>query len=145
MADQTERKLAQSIEIGTLCAWYGALLTEKQLEALRLHFDEDYSLGEIAEELGVSRQCVHELIARSTLKLQRYEETLHLARQAEENTKTLQSALALIGEAKTALAAPPKWEAPPAAQVAAEKLGAAEAALGTLRKDMDGEDGEHGV
>lgn len=62
-------RLEKSVEIGTLCAYYGGLLTDKQLEALRLHYDEDLSLGEIAGQLGVSRQNVHELITRSTQKL----------------------------------------------------------------------------
>ena len=45
-------------EISTLRAYYGALITEKQNEWLRLHYDEDISLGEIAELYSVSRQAV---------------------------------------------------------------------------------------
>ena len=37
-------------EISTLRAYYGALITEKQNEFLRLHYDEDISLGELAEK-----------------------------------------------------------------------------------------------
>lgn len=77
-----ELRLQLSVELGTLLACYGGLLTEKQREALRLHCAEDLSLAEIADAMGVSRQNVHELIARSETKLRRYESALHLAAQA---------------------------------------------------------------
>ncbi len=89
-------RLEKSVEIGTLCAFYGGLLTERQLDALRLHYEEDLSLGEIAEELGVSRQNVHELITRSVQKLRRYEEQLGVAARAEETAKWLRHAQELI-------------------------------------------------
>ena len=89
-------RLEKSVEIGTLCAFYGGLLTERQLSALRLHYEEDFSLGEIAEELGVSRQNVHELITRSVQKLRRYEEALGAAKRAEETARILRQAQELI-------------------------------------------------
>ena len=97
-------RLEKSVEIGTLCAFYGGLLTERQLDALRLHYEEDLSLGEIAEELGVSRQNVHELITRSAQKLCRYEEALGAARRAEETARVLRQAQELILKADTASA-----------------------------------------
>lgn len=102
-----ERRLQQSVELGTLSACYGGLLTDKQREALRLHCDEDLSLGEIAEEMGVSRQNVHELIVRSEQKLRRYEAALHLAGQAERTRAGLAAALAALdaGDAPGARAA----------------------------------------
>ena len=69
-------RLEKSVEIGTLCAFYGGLLTQRQQEMLRLYYEEDFSLGEIAEQFGVSRQNVHELITRSVQKLRRYEAAL---------------------------------------------------------------------
>ena len=41
-------RLEKSVEIGTLCAFYGGLLTQRQQEMLRLYYEEDFSLGEIA-------------------------------------------------------------------------------------------------
>ena len=95
-------RLEKSVEIGTLCAFYGGLLTDRQLSALRLHYEEDFSLGEIAEELGVSRQNVHELITRSVQKLRRYEQALGAAARAEETARTLRRAQELIAGADTA-------------------------------------------
>ncbi|MEG2356278.1 MAG: sigma factor-like helix-turn-helix DNA-binding protein [Clostridia bacterium] len=91
---ETEHRLEQSVEIGTLCAYYGGLLTQKQREALRLHYEEDLSLGEIAEQFEVSRQNFHELITRSAQKLRRYEELLG----GVERTNDLRRSLAQIGE-----------------------------------------------
>ncbi len=89
-------RLETSVEIGTLCAFYGGLLTERQLDALRLHYEEDLSLGEIAEELNVSRQNVHELITRSVQKLRHYEQQLGAARRAAETARQLKHARELI-------------------------------------------------
>lgn len=69
------------VELGTLYACYGGLLTEKQRQAVRLYSGEDQSLSEIAGQMGVSRQNVHELIARSEQKLRRCEDALHIAEQ----------------------------------------------------------------
>ena len=102
MANDKPERLEKSVEIGTLCAFYGGLLTDKQQDALRLHYEEDLSLGEIAEELGVSRQNVHELITRSVQKLRRYEQALGAAARAEETARTLRRAQELIAGADTA-------------------------------------------
>ena len=91
-----ERRLKHSVELGTLCACYGGLLTEKQRQALLLHCDEDLTLAEIADEMNVSRQNVHELIARSEAKLRRFEQALHLAAQAQETRAGLQKAIAAL-------------------------------------------------
>ena len=52
------------IRFGSLYEIYGALLTEKQRQCLELYFCEDYSLAEVAEEMQVSRQAIHDLLRR---------------------------------------------------------------------------------
>ena len=91
--ERPQGRLSETVELGTLLACYGGLLTEKQRAALRLHCDEDLSLAEIAEEMAVSRQNVHELITRSAQKLRRYEAALHLAAQAGATRAGLAEAL----------------------------------------------------
>ena len=103
IGNEGPQRLEQSVEIGTLCAFYGGLLTDRQLDALRLHYEEDLSLGEIAEELGVSRQNVHELITRSVQKLRRYEQALGAAQRAEQTAKTVRQALELMDGADAKL------------------------------------------
>lgn len=89
-----EERLSQNVEISTLCAFYGGLLTERQRAALQLHYDEDLSLQEVAEQLGVSRQNVHDLITRSAQKLRRYEEAVGGVAQALSIRERLEKAVA---------------------------------------------------
>ena len=123
-------RLEKSVEIGTLCAFYGGLLTQRQQDALRLHYEEDLSLGEIADELEVSRQNVHELITRSVQKLRRYEEALGAMRRAEETAKVLRQAQSLISAADTAPAE------------AHAKLMEASRLMDRLIRQQEGEDNE---
>ena len=57
-----------------LLDFYGELLTEKQRECFDLHYNEDLSLAEIAEQLGISRQGVWDNIRRAEASLQEVEE-----------------------------------------------------------------------
>ena len=102
MGSDGPEKLEKSVEIGTLCAFYGGLLTQKQQDALRLYYEEDLSLGEIADELEVSRQNVHELITRSAQKLRKYEAALGSMKRAEETARQLKNALWLMQNIHTA-------------------------------------------
>ncbi|SHE32183.1 MULTISPECIES: YlxM family DNA-binding protein [Caloramator] len=61
-----------------LLDFYRNLLTEKQRDIMSRHFEEDMSLAEIAEEYGISRQAVHDIIKRSEKALLDYEEELGL-------------------------------------------------------------------
>ena len=90
-------RLEKSVEIGTLCAFYGGLLTDKQLQAMQLHFDEDLSLGEIARQMNVSRQNVHDLIARSSEKLRACEAALGAAGRMERMLERLARVQELLG------------------------------------------------
>lgn len=58
--------------------FYGELLTEHQRRIYEDVVYHDMSLGEIAEEQGISRQGVHDLIRRCDRILQGYENKLHL-------------------------------------------------------------------
>lgn len=63
----------QRIRLGRLYDVYGPLLTAKQQSCMELYFCDDLSLAEIAAELDVSRQAVHDLIHRVEQILERYE------------------------------------------------------------------------
>ena len=58
--------------------FYGELLTEHQKEIYEDFILNDYSLGEIAQERGISRQGVHDMVKRCDRILNGYEEKLHL-------------------------------------------------------------------
>lgn len=58
--------------------FYGALLTQKQREIYDLYYQQDLSLGEIAELHGVSRQAVFDLLKRTDEVLREYDNKLGL-------------------------------------------------------------------
>ena len=57
---------------------YATLLTKKQMNYMELYYADDFSLGEIAEEFGVSRQAVYDNIRRTEKILEDYERKLHI-------------------------------------------------------------------
>lgn len=66
------------VEQGLLYDFYGELLTEHQRRIYEGIVYENLSLGEIAEEEGVSRQAVHDIVKRCDKILQGYEDKLRL-------------------------------------------------------------------
>lgn len=61
--------------------FYGELLTDRQREIYEEAVLNDYSLSEIAEERGISRQGVFDLVRRAGKTLEGYEEKLRLVRR----------------------------------------------------------------
>lgn len=66
------------IKQALLYDFYGELLTEHQKEIYEQFVLEDLSLGEIAQDRGISRQGVHDTIKRCEKTLEGYEAKLHL-------------------------------------------------------------------
>lgn len=71
-------ELEKTKRVNDLIDLYGNLLTANQLNILELYYMEDLSLKEIAEELNVSRNAVHDSLKRSLITLEDYEEKLNL-------------------------------------------------------------------
>lgn len=69
------------VEQGLLYDFYGELLTEHQRRIYEDAVYNDFSLSEIAEEKGISRQGVHDLIKRCNTALEEYENKLHLVKR----------------------------------------------------------------
>ena len=70
--------MEERINASVLLSFYGPLLTPKQQQSLRLHYEEDLSLSEIAEMSGVSRQGVYDAIHRGEEQLVELERRLGL-------------------------------------------------------------------
>ena len=81
--------IEKMVEIGLLFEQYKELLTDKQKEIVALYYEEDYSLGEISENLNVSRQGVYDTLKRSEKILRDYEEKLHLVSKIQEQEKNI--------------------------------------------------------
>lgn len=81
-----------ALAMALLFDYYGEVLSEKQRTCFDLYYNQDYSLAEIAEEVGISRQGVHDSITRAEASLRKMEEKTGFIAKEER----LQSALAVI-------------------------------------------------
>jgi len=92
--------LAKTTRINLLLDFYEELLTDKQRTILTYYYHDDFSLGEIATEFGISRQAVYDNIKRAQQALESYErklglltrhgQTVHLTEQLEDQLDQLQ-------------------------------------------------------
>ncbi|MDD6485290.1 MAG: YlxM family DNA-binding protein [Clostridiales bacterium] len=73
--------MAKDLSISVLMDFYGQLLTDKRYDALDMYYNQDLSLGEIAGELGISRQGVRDNIKHAEAQLAQLEEKLGLAKR----------------------------------------------------------------
>lgn len=91
--------LVERERLARLTEFYGALLTAHQREILQLCIEDDLSLAEIAAQVGVSRQAVHDLLRRSQHAMEALEERLGGIRRFEErqrDAERLQTILAWV-------------------------------------------------
>ena len=63
-------------ELILLFDYYGSLLTDRQRECFELRYNQDLSLGEIGEELGISRQGVYDNLSRTEALLKNMEQKI---------------------------------------------------------------------
>lgn len=75
--------------INTLLDFYGDMLTDRQRSFLEYYYVDDFSLAEIAENEGITRQGVRDAIKRAEAQLFEMEEKLGLARKFQEMKKGL--------------------------------------------------------
>ena len=87
-----DRKLEQAY----LYDFYGELLTERQRRIYEDFIFNDLSLGEIAQEEGISRQGVHDMVKRSTKAMEGYEQRLHLVRKFLSTKERVEQIHALV-------------------------------------------------
>ncbi|MEE1351866.1 MAG: sigma factor-like helix-turn-helix DNA-binding protein [Clostridia bacterium] len=75
--------MAKDLKLVILLDFYGGLLTEKQAEALDCYYNQDLSLSEIADDMGISRQGVMAFLKQGEKHLKSFEEKLGLAARFE--------------------------------------------------------------
>ncbi|MBQ9416631.1 MAG: winged helix-turn-helix transcriptional regulator [Clostridia bacterium] len=73
----------KDLHISYLLDFYGEILSPKRRKVMLLYYNEDLSLGEIAQELGIARQGIWEQIKKAEEELLTYEEKLGLAGRFE--------------------------------------------------------------
>lgn len=88
----------KDLHIAELLDTYGELLGERAQYMLDLYYNQDCSLGEIAEEIGISRQGVRDGIKKAERDLHFFESKLHLLRRESAVRDAAECLLALCGE-----------------------------------------------
>ena len=104
--------MLEHVKMSLLSDYYGGLLTKHQLKIVRGYYDDDLSLNELAEETGVTRQAVYDILRRAGDKLKDYEAKLGLVSKitclisrietvmVSTDTKTAQTLREILDEVK---------------------------------------------
>lgn len=71
----------QTYRMTLLFDFYGEILTDRQKEFFDLYYNEDLSLGEIAENSGITRQGVRDVIVRAEAAMTELEDKTGLIRR----------------------------------------------------------------
>ena len=82
-----------AFEMALLFDTYGGMLTDKQRECFDMRYNQDLSLGEIAEMMGVSRQAVNDNLKKTEALLRRMEENIGCVKRHKERRKAVQKIL----------------------------------------------------
>jgi len=110
-----------AFEMALLFDTYGGMLTDKQRDCFDMRYNQDLSLGEIAQMLGVSRQAVNDNLKKTEALLRRMEENIGSVKR----DRLIRSAVQEILEAASVLDA----SSDPAVLAAARRIQAAAQSL----------------
>jgi|LFRM01.1.fsa_nt_gb predicted DNA-binding protein YlxM (UPF0122 family) len=97
MSDLTEPERIR-IDTGLLLDFYGQLLPDRARDMLERYYLDDFSLAEIAGQLGVSRQAVHDRLHQGLESLTQYEAKLHLLERFRQQRAALVAALGALDD-----------------------------------------------
>lgn len=106
-----------ALEMALLLDYYGGMLTDKQRDCFDMRYNQDLSLGEIGQELGISRQAVCDSLSRTEALLRRMEDNIGCVKR----DYTIRAAARTILEAAAAL----EQNADPAVSALAKRITAA--------------------
>lgn len=83
----------KKVEISMLCQIYGKLLTEKQFNIINDYYDLDLSLSEIAENEGITRQAVRDILKKGENKLFEFEKKLGIMKKTMKQEEKIANIL----------------------------------------------------
>lgn len=85
----------KNLQIGYLLDFYGDVLPERRRDIMDMYYNDDLSLAEIADALGITRQAVRETVKKTEAELFFYEEKLHLLGRFREAQAHAHKALSI--------------------------------------------------
>ena len=86
----------KNLEINYLLDFYGEVLSERKRTVLEMYYNDDYSLAEIASDIGISRQGVRDIIKKSEDELIYLEEKLGLFKKFRSIQKSADELLSSL-------------------------------------------------
>ena len=92
---------SQAYRMAMLFDFYGDVLTDRQKEFYDLYYNEDLSLGEIAENYNITRQGVRDVIVRAEATLTELEDKTGIIKRFEAQRPHLEAIAAAAEEVKT--------------------------------------------
>lgn len=88
--------MEEIVELSLLYDFYGEMLGDHKKQIFEDYVLNDLSLAEIADEEGISRQGVHDIVKRCTKQLKEYEAALHLVEKFQNMKQKLNEASELL-------------------------------------------------
>ena len=101
-ADNTEEHLRELVELARLYDVYGSLLNDHKKEIFESYVLDNYSLAEIAEQVGISRQGVRDIVRRCSAELMELERKLGFLKKTDRISELLSEVQELLGLEKLA-------------------------------------------
>lgn len=93
--------MEKNVKISMLCEIYGKLLTQKQYSFLDDYYNNDFSLAEIAENYGITRQAARDNIKKGENKLFEYEEKLGIMKKTIDQEQQIGKILSELAKIET--------------------------------------------
>ncbi len=102
MKETAEQAIGRKIMLGRMFSFYGELLSDSQRSVCSMYLEEDLSMAEIAEQAGVTRQGVHDILTRAFSRLEDCEKKLGMCRRFDSMEQGLQALVKLLNEVRPA-------------------------------------------
>lgn len=82
--------MAKNLDVVLLCDYYGEMLTENQRQFIEFYYNDDLSLSEIAQNVGITRQGVRDAVKRAETQLFDMEKKLGFAKRSRQVNDALE-------------------------------------------------------
>ena len=92
--------MEKSVKFSMLLEIYGNLLTKKQADTVELYYNQNLSLSEIAEEIGITRQAVRKSLVEAEKNLLDYENKLGIFEKQVQRRNKIDKILTIIKDKK---------------------------------------------
>ena len=88
--------MEKTLRMSLLFDFYGVLLTDRQQDVFQMYFHDDLSLGEIGDQLEVSRQAIYDILRRVGIILEEFEAKLALLDKHQQRQAIYGEMLSLV-------------------------------------------------